>query len=76
MTGLSDQRCETVGFSFPGKREVIRWKIPAWICAVVQIDFLICYSHYDFPPFLRIISEVEARSNYAVTTCVIVCFGC
>ena len=32
--------------------------------AVVQVDFLICCSHYDSPPFLGIICEVDARSNY------------
>ena len=44
--------------------------------AVVQTDFLICCSNYDSPPFLGLISEVDARSNYAVTTCSTVCFGC
>ena len=44
--------------------------------AVVQIDFLICRSHNDSPPFLGIISEVDTSSNYAVTTCYVVCFGC
>ena len=37
------------------------------VSAVVQTDFLICCSHYDSPespPFLGIISEVDARSNY------------
>ena len=39
------------------------------VSAVVQADFLVCCSPYDSPPFLGIISEVDARSNYAVTTC-------
>ena len=47
------------------------------VSAVVPIDFLICCSHCDSPPFLGLISEVDARSNYAVsTTCSTVCFGC
>ena len=44
--------------------------------AVVQIDFPICCSHNDSPPFLGIISEVDTRSNLAVTTCYVVRFGC
>ena len=46
------------------------------VSAVDQTDFLICCSNYDFPPFHGLIIEVDARSNYAVTTCSTVCFGC
>ena len=45
------------------------------VSAVVQIDIQICCSPDDSPPFLGIICEVDARSNYAVTTCSTVCFG-
>ena len=34
------------------------------VVAVVQTDFLICCSNCDSPPFLGLLSEVDARSNY------------